>query len=221
LLPYIYTTAWQAACSGLPMMRPLALIFPEDRRTHNIDDQFLLGDALLAAPVGRPGQTRRPVYLPTGLWYDYWTGEQHSGTISADAPLERMPIFVRAGSVVPMGPVIQHTGQWPPQALQLHIYPGDGESWLYEDDGHSMDYAAGESRRTHFVCESTAGGLIVHREAKGPFDPGYDRYEITIHGLSTAPRRVLVNNQSLATAYDADEKTASLTIGPWQRLEIV
>ncbi len=222
LLPYLYTTAWQAAQSGLPMMRPLALAFPEDRRTYNLDDQFLFGDLLLVAPVGHPGQRSRRVYLPGGRWYDFWTGEQVCGEITADAPLERMPLYVRAGSVLPMGPVLQHTGEWPAavEALHLHIYPGEGESWLYEDDGHSLAYRSGEFQLTRFKCAAGDKSLFVEREVQGPFSPAYSRFEITIHGLDSAPERVLLDGQAADVAFDAETRKAHLTAGPWLRLEV-
>jgi alpha-glucosidase len=221
LLPYLYTAAWQSAQSGLPMMRPLALAFAEDMRTYSLDDQFLLGDALMAAPVGRPGQTSRRVYLPGGPWYDFWTGEQQSGTVTANAPLERMPLYVRAGSVLPMGPVVQHTGEWPPGMLRLHIYPGEGESWLYEDDGHSLAYQVGEFQVTAFSCRTAAGGgLTVHRQVKGPFNPGYNRFEITIHGLASRPRQVLVDSQR-AEPIRGKAQTAEFTTGPWTHIEVM
>ena len=215
LLPYLYTLAWEAAQTGLPMMRPLALAFPQDARTYSLDDQFLLGDALLAAPVGHPGQTERQVYLPGGPWYDFWTGERHSGEVTAATPLERMPLYARGGAVLPMGPVMQHTGEWPPDALHLHIYPGDGESWLYEDDGHSMAYRSGAFQRTRFVCQAGDGALTIRREVEGPFHPGYERFEIEIHGLEALPAQVLVDGQPADLAYDDGTRTARLSAGPW------
>jgi alpha-glucosidase len=220
LLPYLYTAAWQASQTGLPMMRPLALAFPEDIRTHSLDDQFLLGDALLAAPIGRPGQRARRVYLPGRDWYDFWTGERLGGDLIADAPLERMPLYVRAGSVLPMGPVMQHTGEWPPQALSLHVYPGDGESWLYEDDGHSTAYQAGEFRLTHLTCETDRGVLTMCRRTEGPFDPGYSRFDVYIHGLAAMPRQVLVDSKIAPLALDDKTRTGQLTLGDWSRLEM-
>jgi len=221
LLPYLYTAAWQAAQTGLPMMRPLALAFPEDPHTYSLGDQFLLGDALLAAPVGYPGQRSRPVYLPGGLWYDFWTGERLSGQVTADAPLERMPLYVRAGAVLPLGPVLQHSGEWPPEALHLHVYPGDGESWLYEDDGHSLAYQSGMFQQTRFVCETTAaGGLRIRREVGGPFDPGYNRFEIHLHGLGAAPQ-VRVDGVAIDASFDAETGVARLAAGPWTQLETV
>jgi alpha-glucosidase len=221
LLPYLYTAAWQAAESGLPMMRPLSLAFPHDLRTYSLDDQFLLGDALLAAPVGYPGQRSRPVYLPGETWHDFWTGQPQSGTVTADAPLERMPLYVRAGAVLPMGPVLQHTGQWPPGALGLHVYPGTGESWLYEDDGHSMAYRSGQFQLTRFVLDSTRQGLRLRREVEGPFDPGYARFDITIHGLGSAPQSARVDGQPTPVLFDPNEGTARLAVGEWQALELL
>lgn len=203
------------------MMRPLALSFPDDLRTYGLDDQFLLGDALLAAPVAQAGQTRRQVYLPGGPWYDFWSGEALHGQIEADAPLERMPLYVRAGSVLPLGPVIQHTGEWPPEALRLHIYAGDGESWLYEDDGLSLNYQAGEYRRTRFLCQATTGaGLRVRREVAGPFDPGYARFEIYVHGLQAAPQAVDVDGQQIEPIFAPEARTTRLELGDWTDLVI-
>jgi alpha-glucosidase len=221
LLPYLYTAAWQSAETGLPMMRPLALAFPDDLRTYSLDDQFLLGDALLAAPVGHAGQTRRRVYLPGGPWYDFWSGERLRGEVDAEAPLERMPLYVRAGSVLTMGPVIQHTGQWPPEALHLHVYPGDGESWLYEDDGLSLNYQGGEFRLTRFVCQTEAGAsLRVRREVTGPFHPGYTRFEIHVHGLQAAPQAVNVDGQQIEPIFDPEQGTVRLDLGGWTDLLI-
>ncbi len=221
LLPYIYTAAWQAAQTGLPMMRPLVLAFPQDPRTYRLDDQFLLGDALLAAPVGHLGQTSRPVYLPGGPWYDFWTGEHVSGEVTADAPLERMPLYVRAGTVLPLGPVLQHSDEWPPEVLHLHVYPGDGSSWLYEDDGHSLAYQSGDFQLSHFRCETAAdGGLVVRRRVEGTFNPGYDRFEVHVHGLEAAPRRVLVDGQVVDVAFEATTATAHLGAEHWTRLEV-
>jgi alpha-glucosidase len=221
LLPYLYTAAWQSTQTGLLMMRPLALAFPDDLHTYSLDDQFLLGDAVLAAPVGHPGQTRRRVYLPDGWWYDFWSGERLRGEVEAEAPLARMPLYVRPGSVLPMGPVIQHTGQWPPEALRLHIYPGNAESWLYEDDGLSLDYQQGDFRLTRFLCQSeTDTDLAIRREVTGSFDPGYNRFEAYVHGLGTAPRAVYVDGKQAKATFEPQSKTARLDLGDWTDLVI-
>jgi alpha-glucosidase len=175
----------------------------------------------MAAPVGRPGQNTRKVVLPGGLWYDFWTGRPQAGQITADAPLERLPLYVRAGSVLPLGPVMQHTSEWPPETLRLQVYPGSGESWLYEDDGHSRAYQSGELQVTRFECRTDGSRLTVHREVEGPFDPGYERFEITIHGLKAAPHRVLLDGQEADVAFDQDAGSARLAVGAWSRIELL
>jgi alpha-glucosidase len=159
------------------------------------------------------------VYLPGGPWYDFWSGEKLSGEVTADAPLERMPLYVRAGSVLPLGPVLQHTGEWPPKVLCLHIYPGDGESWLYEDDGESLAYRSGEFCLTRFLCQTEGNGLRVRREVEGSFDPGYEQFELSLHGLDAAPGQVLVDDQPVGVTYDAETRSARWTVGSWTTLE--
>jgi alpha-glucosidase len=222
LLPAIYTAAWQAAQTGLPMMRPLALAYPQDKRTYSLDDQFLFGDALMAAPVGHAGQRSRRVYLPEGTWYDFWTGARLEGNseVTADAPLERMPLYVRAGSVLPMAPVMQHTGEWPPEALRLRVYPGNGESWLYEDDGQSMAFQSGELQITRFACEEAGKAFTVCREADGAFEPGYEQFEVEIYGLEVVPQQVQVDGAPVETAFDAETGTARLQVGAWARIDV-
>jgi len=159
--------------------------------------------------------------LPGGDWYDFWSGErQAGGHVEAEAPLERMPLYVRAGTVLPRGPVMQHTGQWPPEALHLHIYPGDGQSWLYEDDGRSLDYQAGDFRLTRFACRAAAGSLAVSRLAQGPYEPGYARFEIYLHGQDRAPASVTLDGRGAEVAFDPETRTARFAAGPWHELHI-
>ena len=171
LLPYTYTLAWQAHVLGLPLMRPLVLNYPDDPRVWGLGHQFLWGDDLLVAPVTREGATAWPVYLPAGAWYDFWTGARHEGPsgITVDAPLDRLPLFVRSGAVVPMGPVVQHTAERPLDDVTLLIYP-DGASRfeLYEDDGRSNAYRRGQYALTAFEC-ATGPGVVTVRigEAQG------------------------------------------------------
>ncbi len=200
LLPYLYTTTWQCTQTGTPIARPLLWAHPDDARTCTLDDQFLCGDALLVAPIGRPGQTSREVYLPAGEWFDFWTDERHAGpgTITAAAPLERIPVYVRAGTVLPTWPLLQHTSERPVDRLILHVYPGDGESWLYEDDGQSMAYQSGEYRTMRFSCRSTGeNGVTVTCDAQGPYRPPYSRWEWHVHGLPSRPTELLVDGHAL------------------------
>jgi len=155
LLPYTYTLAWQAHTLGLPLMRPLVLNYPDDPRVWQLGHEFLWGDDLLVAPVTREGATTWPVYLPAGGWYDFWRGARHEGPggVTLEAPLERLPLLVRAGAIVPLGPVIQHTGERPIDEITLLIYPDGATSFeLYEDDGRSNAYRRGHHALTRFEC---------------------------------------------------------------------
>jgi alpha-glucosidase (family GH31 glycosyl hydrolase) len=164
LLPYTYTLAWQAHTLGLPLMRPLVLNYPDDPRVWGLGHEFLWGDDLLVAPVTREGATAWPVYLPPGGWYDFWTGARHDGPagITLAAPLDRLPLLVRAGAILPLGPVVQHTAERPLDEITLLIYP-DGASRfeLYEDDGRTNAYRQGHHALTPFECVAESAGVTV------------------------------------------------------------
>lgn len=143
LLPYIYNALHETAVTGVPAMRPLFVDFPEDEAVAAMDDEFLFGSDLLVAPVLWEGASNRPVYLPKGDWFDYWTGEKVAGgrTIDAAAPLDTIPLFVRAGGFIFRQPVVQHTGQMPGNTLRVLIAPAaDSTAAMYEDDGISLEY---------------------------------------------------------------------------------
>jgi alpha-glucosidase len=196
LLPYTYTLAWQAHADGLPLMRALVLNYPDDPRVWALGHQFLWGDDLLVAPVTREGATAWPVYLPAGIWYDFWTGASHEGPagITVDAPLERLPLLVRAGAIIPMGPVVQHTGERPLDDVTLLIHPhGRSRFELYEDDGRSHGYRHGRSARTTFECEASPGSVTIRiSDLKGDRSmvPAGRRYLLELRGVT--PRVVAV-----------------------------
>ena len=164
LLPYTYTLAWQAHTLGLPLMRPLVLNYPDDPRVWGLGHEFLWGDDLLVAPVTRESARAWPVYLPAGGWYDFWSGTRYDGPrgITLDAPLDRLPLLVRAGAIVPMGPVVQHTGERPLDEVTLLIYPDGASSFeLYEDDGRSNAYRRGQHALTRVECAATSTGITI------------------------------------------------------------
>jgi len=224
LLPYLYTAVWQCSQTGMPMVRPLAIAYSEDPATLALDDQFLCGDALLIAPVCEAGATSRQVYLPAGGWYDFWTDEHHDepATMDVHAPLERIPVFVRAGSVLPTWSIMQHTGAKPLERLILHVYAGEGQSWLYEDDGHSLSHERGEYRLTSFVCQPTLqGGLSIARHAQGSYRPEYTQWEWHLHGLPHAPQHALVNGQALQRmVWDESQHVLSVESREIDQLEV-
>ena len=146
LLPYIYSAAWDVTKNGETMMRALPLEFSSDPRARKVSDQFMFGSSLLINSVIAEGATQRSLYLPAGSnWVDFWTGKNVSGgqTITAEAPLERIPIYAKAGSVIPFGPAVESASA-KADPIDLRIYPGpDGDFNLYEDEGDNYDYEHG------------------------------------------------------------------------------
>lgn len=203
LLPYTYTLAREANQAGLPLMRPLVLHYPQDAATFNLGDQFLWGRDLLVAPVVTPGAGRRTVYLPDGVWYDFWSSRRIVGgrRVTARAPIETLPLFVRAGAIIPMAPERERTGGgWP--ELTLAVYPGDGTSSfeLYEDDGESTAYQSEFSTLTPMTC-SVLGGVVevTIGPARGRCagQAVLRRYSLEVK-LDRRPSRVAVAGQSVA-----------------------
>jgi alpha-D-xyloside xylohydrolase len=147
LLPYIYSIAWKTTNEGYTPMRALAMDYRNDLRALHVSDQFMHGPALLVNPVTQPGATSRQVYLPQAKWYDFWTGAvvPASGKMfTAAAPINKIPLYVRAGSILPMGPDEEYSGEKPSDPLELRIYPGaNGDFTLYEDEGDSYNYERG------------------------------------------------------------------------------
>jgi len=147
LIPYIYSSAKNTHDTGAPFMRPLWMDFPGDPLVSNIGTEYMFGPAFLVAPVTEQGQTKKDVYLPAGTdWYNYWTNEKFSGGqwIKVAAPIEQIPVFVRAGSIVPIGSDIQSTATRQ-TITAIRVYPGkDGDFDLYDDDGTSYDYEQGK-----------------------------------------------------------------------------
>jgi len=149
LMPYIYSQAWQITSNHGTLMRPLVMDWRDDVEAQNTGDEYLFGPAILVSPVTTQGATFRAVYLPRATWYDFWTGEkvdasQGGKRIQADAPLDKLPLFVRAGSIVPMGPKMEWTTEKPSDPIELRIYPGaDGDFTLYEDENDGYAYEKG------------------------------------------------------------------------------
>jgi alpha-D-xyloside xylohydrolase len=145
LLPYIYSEAWKVTKNDGTMMRPLVMDWRTDTKVWNIGDEFMFGPALLVNPVTEAGATERSVYLPAATWYDFWTGERIAGgrRINAAALLERIPLFVRGGSIVPLGPEIEYADE-KADPIELRVYRGaDATFDLYEDEGDNYNYENG------------------------------------------------------------------------------
>ena len=147
LLPYIYSTAWQVTHAASTMMRALVFDFAADPKALDVPDEYLFGPALLVSPVSDQGATSRSVYLPAGAtWIDFWSGASTPGgqTVNVPAPIDHIPLHVRAGAIVPLGPVVQFAAEKPADPIELRVYRGaDGAFTLYEDENDTYDYEQG------------------------------------------------------------------------------
>lgn len=168
LMPYIYSLGYNTYKTGAPFMRALFMDFPDDPNVANIGDEYMFGPAFLVAPVTEQGATSRQVYLPAGNdWYNYWTNERvHGGqTIKANAPIDVIPLFVRAGSIIPHGAPIESTQQ-EQKIAKVVVYPGaDADFTLYSDDGMTYAYESGNFKVTHLHWDNNAGKLSHEGEA--------------------------------------------------------
>lgn len=164
LLPYTYTLAWEARSTGMPLMRAMWLHYPDDPSAVANGRQFLWGRDLLVAPVYEKGASVRDVYLPRGDWYDWWTNVREAGgrTVRRPVDLATMPIYVRAGAIIPFDPVRQYSNQEVGEPTTIRIYSGaDGRFTLYEDDGFSLDYLQGKASWTRLLWNDAAGRLTI------------------------------------------------------------
>ncbi len=202
LLPYLYTAMFRASETGLPPMRPLLFAFPDDPAGIWNGTEFLFGDDLLVAPVVRPGDTTRTLHLPPGGWYDFRTQVYYEGgrDVTVSAPLAVIPVFVRAGAVVPTRQVVQHTGEAPIDPLTLTVYPGglQTESLYYEDDGLSFAYQDGAYfRRTITQWNAERGVTLVLEAAEGTWRPPRRDLLVQFVDVRTAPARLEVDGKPL------------------------
>jgi alpha-glucosidase len=186
LLPYLYTLFWEATITGAPILRPLLYHYPNDPRTYTLHDQVLLGPSIMAAPIYHPGVDHRAVYLPEGAWYSWWDSEQYQGPIHtlAYAPLELMPLYVKAGAIIPMQPVMQYVDEPVLNPLTLRIYPGEGKWTLYEDDGHTFDYRTGAWATTTYQVHQAGHEVIVDiGDRQGQWIPPHREVVIEVVGI--------------------------------------
>lgn len=173
LIPYFYDLFHEHLSTGLPVMRPLVLEYEKDINTHNMNDEFMIGSQLLAAPVVEQGATKRMVYLPAGEWVDYWTKEHIAGGqyIIRDAPLDTCPIYVKAGTILPKYPVEAYIGTKEQKKLILEVYAGDGEYGHYQDDG--LDFAYEQGAYNLYRFSHTGNGELEEKL----LHEGYPKYE--------------------------------------------
>ena len=196
LMPYLYSQAWQVTHSGTTILRPLIMDFPGDAVARETSDEFLFGPSLLVCPVTTKGATARSVYLPSGAnWTEFWTGQPHRGgqTLAALALLDTLPLYVRAGSIVPMGPYLQYVAEKPADPIELRVYPGaNGACTLYEDEGVNYDYEKGQYATIPLTWNEAAHTLTIGAR-QGTFPGMLARRTFRVvwvkpgHGVGLAP----------------------------------
>ncbi|MGV3586449.1 MAG: glycoside hydrolase family 31 protein [Adhaeribacter sp.] len=197
LLPYIYTTFWQHITYGTPMLRPLPFLNQDDTESYHRMAEFGLGDNLLICPITQPEVDGRWLYVPVGTWYYFWDDVEVVGgkEVWANAKLDRIPLYVRAGAVLPFYPIMQFVGETAITQLTLHVYftRDNLTSVLYEDGGDGYDYEKGIFTQKNFLITGSDASLSISQEVKGNYTPTYTTYKIVLHGLPFALNTVEVD----------------------------
>jgi alpha-glucosidase len=217
LLPYLYTGIEDATRTGMPLMRPIFLEYPQASEFYGEDRDFLFGRDLFVAPINTEMVDPEDISLPPGEWYDFWTGTKHAykEKIQLHPRLDEMPLYVRAGAILPMQPVIQHTGETPNGPLQLRVYPGnDCAGSLYQDDGHSFAYRKGEILRINYSCVLLPSALTITSSIeKNAYKPWWNSTALTVYGAAATPKEVRVNDQTIEDwRFDSQAHTVTLTV---------
>jgi alpha-glucosidase len=216
LLPFLYSAMEAASRIGDPLVIPPAFDYPGDDALYSRNLDLLVGHYLLVAPVAEPGARERAVRLPAGLsWFEPPTGAWHRGgqEIRVAAPLDRIPVLIREGSLIPRGPLVQHTREEAPTTLDLAVYPGRDTAFdLYEDDGISLDYTRGQFLRTRLSLTHGLDGITVStRRAGGALTPARRTWNVAVNRVLARPRSVSLNGRP-AQEWRWDERSALLSM---------
>jgi alpha-glucosidase len=245
LLPYIYTSMEQTSRTGVPLMRSLFIDFPDDSRmvTADADSEFMFGDDLLVAPVVKEFLGGYEAILPKGIWYDFWTGDRIESDeaiqltptkemalnsdkkkLQLNPSLDHLPVFARAGAIIPEQPLVQNTDEVPQGPLTLRVFPGSNCSGsIYADDGKTFAYRQVEFYRNHFTCETTANSLHVVIEApEGKYTPWWKEYSVKVAGTTKKPRSVSLDGGAVTNfQYDQAHKTLVVNVPASQHASVV
>lgn len=196
LIPYLYSHSYQMNQTGLPMMRALVLHYQTDENVYSIADQYLLGESLMVCPVTTKGAQTREVYLPEGIWFDYYTGQRYEGKryLQVLTPLDQIPILVKGGAIIPQQEPMQYVGEKPIDNLIVEVFPEGNSSFsLYEDDGKSTAYQQGVFATTSISCQQNKEQITLHVDTpKGKFQVAPRTYSFRVH-LWEKPSSVKIN----------------------------
>ncbi len=199
LLPYLYSTFWQYAKEGVPMLKSLVMIDQEDTQTHFRTDEFVVGDHILVCPVLEPNARGRRMYVPKGKWYNYWNDELVTGGKEqwVDADIDSMPIFVREGAIIPKYPIQQYVGEKEITELTLDVYykKGKEKSIVYEDADDGFEYKNGVYSLRNFSLTGKQNELIIMQHKSGKYTTPYETFKIHLHGLPFKVHKIQIDNE--------------------------
>jgi len=198
ILPYLYDLMWEAENTGLSVIRPLLLHYQNDEETYEINDQIMVGENIMVAPIVEQGKKARSIYLPEGVWYDYWTKEKIEGKqyITRKAPLDVCPIYIKEGSIIPNYELQQYVGEKNIDTLILDVYPGNGEYTHYEDDKESYNYRNGEFNLYEYKLNCTNDKLELNiNKSNSGYNSNYENYLVRLNGVDV--KDVIVNGKTL------------------------
>jgi alpha-glucosidase len=222
LMPYLYTGIEEMSRTGLPLMRPVFLEYPQASEFYADNRDFLFGRDFFVAPVTTDMIDAEEISLPPGEWYDFWTNAKLSSKekFTLQPRLDQMPLYVRAGAIVPMQPLVQSTEEKPAGPLQLRVYlpsstsNGDCSGALYQDDGHTFAYQKGEILRVNYSCQVSDGAAAVTSTIeKNAYQPWWKSAEVTIYGAVAAPKEVHLGEQTIHEwRYDSRARAVTLTV---------
>jgi len=222
LMPYLYTGIEEASRTGLPLMRPVFLEYPHASDFYGDNRDFLFGRDFFAAPVTTEMVDAEEISFPPGEWYDFWTNTKLSSKekLSLHPRLDEMPLYVRAGAIVPMQPLVQSTEEKPKGPLQLRVYlpssasDSDCRGTLYQDDGHTFAYQKGEILRVNYSCQVSNGSVTVTSNTeKIAYHPWWNSAELRLVGTTVAPKEVRIGDQvTREWRYDGLAHSVTLTV---------
>ena len=216
LLPYVYTGMEEASRTGIPLMRPMFLEFPDNKDFQTLDSEFMFGPDLLVAPKVDEKVESYDVSFPAGTWYDFWTGREVLRTkLSLNPPLDSLPVFVRGGAILPEEPIVQNVDEVPQGPLQISVYPGPNcRGTLYQDDGNTLAYTRGDYLSMQFTCDSRPDSLKLNfSTAHGQYKPWWSTMKVVFFGMNKKPDHLTLDGKPVSDwQFDAERGTVTLTV---------
>ncbi|SHK43687.1 alpha-glucosidase [Maribacter aquivivus] len=202
LLPYLYTMFYKYTKENIPMVQSLVFFDQEDNQTHFRTDEFIFGEKILVCPIQEPNAQGRRMYIPRGEWYDFWTNEHVTGGKEkwVAAEIDMLPIFVKAGAIIPKYPVQQYVGEKKIEELVLEVYYKEGieASEVYEDSDDGYDYKKGRYSLSNYKLTGKENSLTIQLFKDGTFETEYEMIKLNFHGLPFEVDSVMIDNEKIA-----------------------